>query len=280
MTKKLRIDLEDVRNALRIGIRRAAFFMGLGLNAALDPNYVSYKLGSLPNELGHEWTIDFIGDLGNEHLAQGKEEFALWIITGGLRELVESFAIFLDRTHKACLICALHKRVDLGPRPHMLQRQFHKYGGIGEKLSCLEKRFSIRAWKTDALISIARTRNCLTHRGGVVHDIDAPNGGPFVITWWMWDPLVKTPDGNIARVFRGMHLPDGGDLMLRFDERRLEFPINSRIRLTPQQLLEICLFVDTCAAEIMKSVVQYFRSLGVDIPETPVPVAPSDYEGI
>ena len=41
-----------------------------------------------------------------ETIAHFKTEFGRWVITNGLRELIETFALFLDRTHNACLFMA------------------------------------------------------------------------------------------------------------------------------------------------------------------------------
>ena len=46
------IDLVDLKDFAHIGVRRAAVFMGLGLNAAHREDFLDYELSKIPADQG------------------------------------------------------------------------------------------------------------------------------------------------------------------------------------------------------------------------------------
>jgi hypothetical protein len=49
MTQLINLDLDKLLDIALKGVRRAAVFMGLGVNAAIDPDFRSYQLSALTN---------------------------------------------------------------------------------------------------------------------------------------------------------------------------------------------------------------------------------------
>jgi hypothetical protein len=84
MTQRISLDLDELFDIALKGIRRAAVFMGLGVNAAIDQNFRSYQLTALTQ-------IQLVpDDVPPETLAHFKEEFRIWIEAGGFRELADN----------------------------------------------------------------------------------------------------------------------------------------------------------------------------------------------
>jgi hypothetical protein len=100
----LNINFDQLREIALKGIRRSAVFLGFGVNAARDPKFANYKLTQITQ-------IQLVPEnANNQVLSDYKDAFEHWIISCGLRELTETFAIFLDGVHRSCLIMATHKQ--------------------------------------------------------------------------------------------------------------------------------------------------------------------------
>lgn len=101
--KHITINFDDIRDIANKGVRRAALFLGLGLNAANDPRLREYELTNIS-------AIQLIQpDADDETLSHYKEEFSTWVVACALREMIESFGVFLDGIYEACLVMAVHR---------------------------------------------------------------------------------------------------------------------------------------------------------------------------
>jgi hypothetical protein len=79
--------------------------LGLGVNSARDPKFSDYELTKIAQ-------IQLVSAKADPQVVSGyKNVFGEWIIACGLRELTETFAIFLDGVHRSCLIMATHGNV-------------------------------------------------------------------------------------------------------------------------------------------------------------------------
>lgn len=91
----IRFNLDHVLEILRKGIRRADVFMGIGLNAAANDPPISHLLA--PEGLHNIRLVK--EELTDEEKAHVAAEFGKWVCTNGLRELIETFSIFLHRLY-------------------------------------------------------------------------------------------------------------------------------------------------------------------------------------
>ena len=92
-TYAVSISLDDIKEVALRGIRRAALFMGLGVNAATNPGQSKYSLSTFTY-------LDVIGrPLNDAEIPDTKTHFKKWVEGNGLRELNESFAVYLDGVH-------------------------------------------------------------------------------------------------------------------------------------------------------------------------------------
>lgn len=96
------IDFGKILEVALKGVRRATVFLGFGVNAALDPEFNKYQLTKIAK-------IQLLPpDVDAQTVARFKEEFKTWIVGNGLRELIETFSVFLERLHEACLVIQNH----------------------------------------------------------------------------------------------------------------------------------------------------------------------------
>ncbi|MDH4161157.1 MAG: hypothetical protein OEW15_00500 [Nitrospirota bacterium] len=88
------IDFDRIKGIALSGIRRAAVFLGLGVNGARNDSLTEYDLAETRIKLLPE-------KLSAQELKDIKQNFEKWIIWNSLRELIESFGIFLDAIHQS-----------------------------------------------------------------------------------------------------------------------------------------------------------------------------------
>jgi hypothetical protein len=85
VSDRIEINLDKILDVAIRGVRRAAIFMGLGVNAASDTEFTDYQLTHLTK-------IKIVPDVAPEVVTHFKDEFKIWIEANGFRELVEAFS--------------------------------------------------------------------------------------------------------------------------------------------------------------------------------------------
>lgn len=258
--KNVNIDFDKIRETAYKGVRRTAVFLGLGFNAANEPAFRNYELADLspihlvPSKVPDE-TIDHF-----------KTEFGRWIVACGLRELIETFGLFLDRTHNACLFMAYHRDQITFEDATVWQPAFH-HKGIKDKLKMLESRFNLKPDHPEHINGIQQVRNCLTHRHGIVGKEDCDDGDELNLKWMGFDLFIETPTGEtidlVLPLKEQIHLKDGGTVNLRFSERLRAFKVGTPIDLEAKDLVEICNFVLMSTDQILRGVAEYVKILGI-----------------
>lgn len=260
------LDFGQIREIAHKGVRRSAAFLGLGVNASRDPEFKKYQLSDL--------TIfrvipEGISDADVSHL---KEEFEKWVVVNGLRELVESFAIFLDRIHTACLLMATSKNAIRDKDANTYGIAFERKG-VEQKLSVMRNRFGVGTEKETYLASINQARNCITHRNGRVGLEDAGEDNVFRLNWWALDLYVETPTGETHLLTppypkEGIFLKGGGIVMMKITDRVREYSLGQYVRLSPNDLSEICLLFQLSTDEVVKSAIEYAEGIGIEVRKT------------
>jgi hypothetical protein len=260
----LHIDLDQIKEIALRGIRRATIFLGLGVNAARDKSCTNYQLPE------NNYLKLVPEKVSNEELTDFKENFEKWIIANGLRELIESFGVFLDRIHQACLLLATNKGQIIPQDADKFARAFEKKG-IEGKLNKLHTRFSVLTDKEKYFPSINQVRNCITHRRGVVGVEDLKGNDTLQLVWWAMDIIALLPDGKEIPLIPipegGIYLKDGATVSIKIKDRNREYSFDEIIELTPIDVNEICFLVFLATNEIVASTVNYARSIGIEITE-------------
>lgn len=262
------IDFDKLAEVGLMGVRRAAVFMGLGLNAANDPAFKSYQLSSIQN-VQTKMHMELIpSNVSEDILCHFKAEFGSWVIANGLREVTERFAIFLDGAHHVCQLIACSKQ-HLKPAAAEKQDSTFRWKGIEYKLQKLDKRFGVKPRYSDYVISINKARNCLTHRLGIVGFEDCNQGQALEVKWIGMDFQIELESGKILSANEAFDvvLPEPGTAQLKFVERSKLFPIGTLVRFEMRELAEICNFMLDSIRGVAGTAVQYASSVGVGIQE-------------
>lgn len=248
------------------GVRRVVIFTGLGLNAAYDKSFRKYEL---PNIIQFQIVPRNADDKVIDHF---KEAFAIWVISGGLRELMETFAIFLDSIHNVCILTSVsNKKIEKRKIEEIkASNRTFQMKGLKDKLKILKNRFGIKTPRSKYLISINQARHCFTHRQGIVGRIDCGRNQKLVIKWTGPDTYIETPSGEKISLdepvdTKGIPLKDGGTIIMKWVEKKREVNIGKIIKFSPKDLAEICFLVMLATEDICKSVRDYISKIGIEL---------------
>ncbi|MBA1145894.1 hypothetical protein H0Z60_02365 [Ectothiorhodospiraceae bacterium WFHF3C12] len=246
----IHIDLNRLLDVALRGVRRASVFMGLGVNAALDPAFKSYQLSSIPG-------VQVVpGDLPEEKVDHYKEEFRLWVEAGGLRELAETFAVYLDEVYRTCLLVDSAGQKRAMRDIEKAQARFSKEG-LPNKANNLAQQFGIRLRHTESFVSLGQARNCLVHRRGIVGERDLREASHLTVRWLGPDLILTQSDGGEVSL-RGENLPfhveQESMLGIRMVERERAFGIGEKVSFSTGDLAEICWFYAREARDVIAGV--------------------------
>lgn len=262
MANTINLDFDSILEIALKGVRRSSVFMGLGVNAAMDPNNNSYQLTDTSQ-------IQLVSDdVPQETVEHFKTEFKIWIEACALREAIEAFALFLDETHRACSIIFAVK--DRTPMDQFAEKQgkFAKQG-VPNKLNNLEQRYKVTSAHKDNLVQIYRARNCLAHRNGRVGPEDIKDKEQFTVAWQGLDLFVEEPDGTKSDLYQipegGLLLENGGVVKAQLVERSRSFSSGEILSLSSRDLAEICWFLTNEARAITKTALEYAEENGVEL---------------
>jgi len=260
---QLTIDFDKLKDIALRGIRRTYIFLALGVNAARDERLKNYHLTNFS-------MFRFVPDNVDTQTLRGfKSAFEQWIISNGLRELVESFASFMDGVYRICLVIGTNNGKVSSNNVDTDRKQFEKKG-IEAKMKLLRNKFSISTEKEKYFGSINQARNCITHRQGKVGPEDTKGQDTFRFIWLGLDCYAETPKGQRHSLIppfpkEGVFLEEGANVKVQVIERETEYRIGEVIALSPNDLGEICLLFNLATNDIAKSALEYARKMGVKI---------------
>jgi hypothetical protein len=253
-------NLDHVIEILRNGVRRADVFMGIGLNAAEADPAISHVLS--PDNLHH---INLVKtDLTAEEKTHVASEFGKWVRANGLRELIETVSLFLDKLYLP--LFAIHRGADKSgkklERPDQLERL-----GIIDKIDAMSSVLPVSDEDKRMLGAMNRMRNCYAHRRGVVgqRDLDDKADDVMTVRWNAFEMQVEEPDGNIIPEIELYErvLEQGGMVQLKVVERTRSFKGGAELVLEKRDLKEICLSALTIGQRMLHTTVEQARASGV-----------------
>lgn len=254
------VKLDVIFGTARTGITRAWVFTGMGINYASGPS----KDFNIP---GAPHLHLFNRTLSDKELNQFTEEFRIWVTGNGLRELIETFDIFLEQLYSVVLIVEAWRQKKAYDQNK--QSVFNKRG-TPEKIDELEN-FGIRTAFKDDIISVKRARSCLTHRLGVVNRRDINDSEGLKVRWRVLELYGKNEDGSefvpdLDQLAAGpIEFPRGSAVNMRNAPRSKTFSMGSRIIFEPSEIKEICFWFLLLVDEIQKSIIKYCKNPGASV---------------
>src|SRR5438093_178540 len=132
--------------------------------------------------------------LPQETIREYKQEFERWIVTNGLRELIEGFSVFLDNIWELKFLASRNGKQLGEDFPTRLAAVKNK--GLPGKQKAMREDFSISSDLSLFLKSIYEARNCLSHGRGIVTPDFFNADNCLKVSWWALEIFVKTQDGT------------------------------------------------------------------------------------
>jgi hypothetical protein len=261
--RQMLIRQDRILNIMGIGVRRASAFMSLGVRVADDQTVASLSLDG-------NMHIQFMNDPTPEVIRETQQNFRVWIIGNGLRELDQAASIFADHVFKALTLSAFHGR----PLTHEAIDQidgFPKKTNVADKFKIIADAFGVDTDLRVYLVGMSKARNALTHNMGIVGPLHTTHPGELQLSWI--GPEIIVGD----RVLRGPHfehvaVEEAQPVHFRFARRDRTIPIGRAIELSPHDLHEICLTYWFHAQKLMTEMRRVFEERGIgpaDPPEEP-----------
>lgn len=261
------IELDAIVNVLRTGVRRAAAFMGLGISAAIDPDF---RRVSLPNS---ESNLHLLPEpISDEVISEIKREFKIWVEAGGFREICEALEVYLTEIYRCAMLANVSAdgKIPSGTTLEIPTNFSRK--GFRVKLAMLKADFGLSPMYPESLSSLWDARNCLTHRRGYVGVEDVDESDALTVKWIGLDTFFVDPSGTEILLevnFAPFSAEHGGKVITRVAERVRKFPRRHRIDLSAHDIAEICWFTLTQSDVIVQSLIQFFKGKGIPIRESP-----------
>lgn len=252
-------DLDRVLEILRKGVRRADVFLGVGLNAASHDPRLSHLL--VPDNFMHIHLVK--QQLTDEEKVHVADEFDKWIRANGLRDLIETFSIFLHR-----LYVPLYQ-IEASRRPESLDLatpERFEQKGISDQVEDFARLVPVSAEDIQILKSLNQARNCYAHRRGIIgkRDVDA-DVNTFTLLWKTLQIRIEEPDGNVVvgRDLQGKTFEQGGVMQLQNTLQEKVFSLNEELLLDRREMKEICLSVYILGKQFFRGTIDYAREAGV-----------------
>lgn len=254
------INFDKILEIVLTGIRRATIFMGLGLNAARNPDYKEYLLTK-------HTAINFVPtQVDDKTLTDYKANFGIWILGNGLREVNESFERFLSSIYEAVLFSLLLN--DNGVSSAKLKETTNAIENFSKKkwsgqFEVLREKFEIYTQHLDCHLSLRDARNCLSHRSGRISSRDCHQTDSMTIKWMAMDFFISQ-NNQIKQMVevpikQQVLIKEGEQLKCKLSERNIKFPKGAVIDLSAKNVFEICLFYKMEAEKITNQAVHYAK---------------------
>lgn len=168
-----------------------------------------------------------------------------------------------------CIILGLNK-LPLTPARYKSRKNLTKTSslkGVAAKLNQLEETFGMKFKHAHYLETLAKARNCLTHRLGIVGNKDCNNDKHLELKWQSIDLSIDTPDRDDPIPFNfpieePIYLEKGGSLMMKFVERKRRFAKDQKLVASSKELAEICHFVIIASNDVLTAMNDYAKSIG------------------
>ena len=247
----VKIDLPKLRAPVDVGLRRAAVFLGLTTNAvAADP-----PLSHVLNDSVH---TKFVPDeVTPETAAQFREEFEYWVVGNVIRDLAESFSIFLTQCWPVIHLID-QKQIKLGEYVEVAAGFERK--NLSDQYTIVGEVIDLNLEFAEMFESFRVARNSLAHRRGIVgkNDVNAADEH-FRLVWHFMGMFLQRKNGDELAIEqetigKGIRTKKGGKIVIRLTRKEKSFKLGTQIRLSRHDLNQMCQGVHFAAEHVIRQI--------------------------
>jgi len=245
-----RLELLSPKGEIQRAIQRSMDLVSFGLQAADRLEIESLEMPDL------HFQVRAAQNLAME-IEQAREEFRTWVLLNGLRDCVDAIGPSLEWARKVCFIWSREGEVteiEEGKlrlsgqisgeewRAHIIdEARSLEYKSLRDKLDHLQDKYHLpQPELSEAILSINKARNCLTHRDGIVGPIDLKDKSEeeLLVKWRKYEFQVRGEEGT--RVLElGVPVQEGGELFIGLVNVSKKFALGDRILFSPAEFVEI-----------------------------------------
>lgn len=238
----------EIAETVRLRVRRAAVFLGLGLHSANDPNLTEFRLSPYAQ-------LEYLPlEIPAQTLEHFKAQYLQWVTVCAFREVVEAFGVFLDDIFLAFPHAGTNlKKPDVKNFDKLFLHE--KFKRIREEIGDLDAETFV--------LSLNQARNCLAHRGGIVGERDCVEDGILQVKWIGLSLQIKDADGTMRSLIpmpkEGVHWPAASTLEIGRYVRARKFAIGSVLSFDAHELAEILHTFLISSEEVTRKCEERFR---------------------
>lgn len=266
MPQQINVDLGQILEIAMLGVRRAAMFIGFGVNSADDPKAVDYRLRGFIR-------VNILPDnLSVESIAEGKLHFRQWILGNGLTELLHNYSLFLDEVYAVSLMIAAVGNAELSDSWERRVATFRAKTSIASKLRTIFNEAGLESHFRGHFYGFTRARNALIHANGRVLPEHCDEGQERLsVAWPGHHVFVRCPDGREVELQPGLVVSQNAEVIWRMQDRERVFALGESVRFEPRDIAEICWMVQRDAGELVNGVASIGQMAGIPTTAPPSP---------
>jgi hypothetical protein len=205
------------------------------------------KTGSENSQLEIQGTPYVFEGIRQADSSQLHREFQEWAARAVLRDLIESFSIFLTEVYEIAELGS----ATMSPSAVKFERL-----GIEEQADKIKLDFNIDGNWLFMFKGFNRARNCMAHRQGIVGAVDANAGEDLVVSWLTQNGSVRDglvtqfsrPTGQFSELIRFQQTGAQHTINIQVERTEKRIPIGSALVFEPLDILNICITFQTLAS--------------------------------
>jgi len=234
---KLTISLDSILRVIEIGVQRALCFNKIALSAEYSTESFNNYKNSSSNVI-----LQMHPALNDTDLPVNKELYFRWTALNGLREIVESFYIFVDELEIALSIFSAQSNKPLSTKEIEQTRESVKNQkkSLNERFKALKKQYNLNIEHDYFLhfLFLEQMRHCLSHNLGLVtkkYFDRKVNGKDAAQVEWL--ELILTTEIEPSKFKRyNLGKATSGGIYLSITKYKKDLPYNQPMQITFSEL--------------------------------------------
>lgn len=237
----ININLDNLLNELLQLLEKTTYFVSIGLQQKdkTDPKLVQLPSSNFP--------VTYTSKL-NWSSEQAQEQYYNWILTNGVKDIIDGINTFLESNHQILSYWEIAKRQRDGEKltgavwnKHIINggKNFHRLG-LPNKIDHLKDNHKLELEQNfiDQLLSINTARNCMVHRRGIVTIEDITIDNTLLVKWTKKLIVLKNEDGE-QELILGKQIEKKSSLSIKNKPDQKVFKIGEQIFFTIEEFADI-----------------------------------------
>ena len=258
------INLNDIINRMQRVLRDAMGLVAIGLHAQEG---IKVQMLTLP-DVTMQQQYDSTNHWTDE---EAKDAWKNWILRNGFRDIAEALSWLLEEAQFVLAyweLAVLQRSKPLrgGDWNEIIvhrKEQFHRRT-LPQKFEFLEEKYSftLDSNLVKQVLSINACRNCLTHRQGIVSQLDIDQSGNLTLEWSAL-VLLERVDGQEQEINPPYDVKAGAEIYADTRRKKKSFALNERVFVSADEFSQLCFTLYTLAVICVKELETNGKDRGI-----------------